>query len=75
MGCLQMSVRNYHYALRNSPEECSSLLILFFFYKNNRRRIQASKERNFADSRLMEMLLKGEVCVSYEATNKVEIWK
>jgi hypothetical protein len=28
IGCPEMSVRNYHYSLRNNPEECSSHLLL-----------------------------------------------
>jgi len=27
IGCPELSVRNYHYTLRNNPEECSSHLL------------------------------------------------
>ena len=30
IGCLKMSVRNYHYQLRNNPEECGSLHVSRF---------------------------------------------
>jgi len=29
IGCPETSVRNYHYLLRNNPEECSTLIYLF----------------------------------------------
>jgi hypothetical protein len=32
IGCPETSVRNYHYSLRNKPEECSSLPQISFKY-------------------------------------------
>jgi len=35
IGCPEMSLRNYHYTLRNSPEECSSQDIFLTFFFNS----------------------------------------
>jgi hypothetical protein len=70
IGCPETSVRNYHYSLRNNPEEHTSLhLMLYIFHENEC--VLATTEFLRWDYPSVKLILINEVCYTVNWWNMV----